>query len=155
MNRRQKIILRDFVIVIAITAIAVVAMINFRDWVNHSEAIRAMEHLRRRVKQYRDEHGSVPPESWVDRQRENLPGNVRLGVLQYRGLWIEPDSTPDEILAYAEKNYHSLLVGKGYIVLRLDAVLRDEGHAEWMGKKEFKTLLAQQQSPEEIQTLQQ
>ncbi len=148
MNRRQKIILRDFVTVVVITAIAVVAMINFRDWVNHSEAMRAMEDLRQRIKQYRDEHGSVPHKTWVDSQRENLPGNVRLGNLQYRARWIDFESTPDEILAYTERNYRSLLIGGGYIVLRLD------GRVEWMGKKEFKTLLAQQQSPEEIQMLQ-
>ena len=137
-------------IVIAITAIAVVAMINFRDWVNHSEAMRAMEHLGQIVLKYRDDpnHPSVPPKSWVDSQRENLPGNVRLGNLQYRARWIDFESTPDEILAYTEKNYRSLLIGSGYIVLRLD------GRVEWMGKKEFEMLLAQQQSPEEIQMLQ-
>jgi len=155
MNRRQKAILRDFATVIVITAIAVVAMINFKDFVNRSEAMRAMEHLRRRVKQYRDEHGSVPPKSWVDRQRENLPGNVRLGNLQYRARWIDFESTPDEILAYTERNYHSLLVGKGYVVLRLGAVQRDDGRAEWMGEQKFETLLARQQSQMEIETLQQ
>ncbi len=155
MNRRQRAILINFMIVIVITAIAVVAMINFKDFVNRSEAMRAMEHLRRRVKQYQDERGSVPPKSWVDRQRENLPGNVRLGNLQYRARWIDFDSTPDEILAYTERNYHSLLVGKGYIVLRLGAVLKDEGRVEWMDKQEFETLLAQQQSQMEIETLQQ
>ena len=155
MNRRQKAILRDFATVIVITAIAVVAMIIFKDFVNRSEAMRAMEHLRRRVKQYRDEHGSVPPKSWVDTQRENLPGNVRLGNLQYRARWIDFESTPDEILAYTERNYRFRLVGKGYIVLRLDAVLKDDGRAEWMDKQEFETLLARQQSQMEIETLQQ
>jgi hypothetical protein len=52
-------------------------------------------------------------------------------------------------LAYTEKKYRSLLVGKGYVVLRLD------GRVEWMGKREFETLLAQHQSPMEIQMLQQ
>lgn len=153
MKRRQKIILRDFVTVMVITAIVVVAMIIFKDFVNRSEAMRAMGHLRQGIKQYRDERGSVPPKSWVDRQRENLPGNIRLGNLQYRARWITFESTPDEFLAYTEANYN-LLVGKGYIVLRLGAVLRDDGQPEWIGRKEFKTLLAQQQSPEEIQMLQ-
>ena len=138
-----------------ITAIAVVAMINFKDFVNRSEAMRAMEHLRRRVKQYRERYGSVPSGAWVDRQRENLPGNVRLGNLQYRARWIDFDSTPDEILAYTEINYHSLLVGKGYVVLRLGAVLKDDGRAEWMGKQEFDTLLPEQQRQMETGTLQQ
>jgi len=143
------------VTVIVITAIAVVAMIIFKDFVNRSEAMRAMEHLRRNIKQYRDEHGSVPPKSWVDRQRENLPGNVRLGNLQYRARWIDFEATPDEILAYTERNYRFRLIGKGYIVLRLGAVLSDDGRAEWMDKQEFETLLARQQSPEETEMLQQ
>ncbi len=155
MNRRQKAILRDFATVIVITAIAVVAMINFKDWVNRSEAMRAMEHVRREVKQYRDKRGSLPSKSWVDTQRENLPGNVRLGNLQYRGRWIDFESTPDEILAYTERNYRFRLVGKGYIVLRLGAVLKDEGRVEWMDKQEFETLLARQQSQMEVETLQQ
>ena len=155
MNRRQRTILRDFATIIVITAIAVVAMINFKDFVNRSEAMRAMEHLRRRVRQYRDEHGSVPPKSWVDRQRENLPGNVRLGNLQYRAQWIDFESTPDEILAYTERNYRFRLVGKGYVVLRLGAVLKDDGRVEWMGKQEFDTLLPEQQRQMETETLQQ
>ena len=133
--------------VIVITAIAVVAMIHFRDWVNRSEARRAMEHLGKIVLKYRKDYGSVPPETHETSIKENLKGDVRLGELQYRALWIDTDSTPDEILAYTEKNYPSLLVSGGYVVLRLD------GRVEWMDKKEFKTLLAQQQSPEEIQML--
>ena len=149
MNKRQKAILVKFIIVIVITAVAVVAMINFKDWVNRSEAMRAMEHLGQVVLQYRKNHGSVPPESYVDGIKEDLEGHVRLGNLRYRARWLDFESTPDEILAYTEKNYRSLLVGKGYVVLRLD------GRVEWMGKREFETLLAQHQSPMEIQMLQQ
>jgi len=148
-NKRQKAILVEFITVIVITAVAVVAMINFKDWVNRSEAMRAMEHLGQVVLQYRKNHGSVPPESYVDGIKEDLEGHVRLGNLYYRALWIDFDSPPDTILAYTEKNYRSLLVGKGYVVLRLD------GRVEWMGKREFETLLAQHQSPMEIQMLQQ
>jgi hypothetical protein len=147
MNRRQKIILRDFVAVIVITAVAVSAIINFKDWVNRSEARRAMEHLGQIVLQYRKDNGALPPESYVNNIKKALEGSARLGKLQYRALWIEADSKPDEILAYTEKDYPSLLVGDGFIVLRLD------GRVEWMGKKEFRTLLKQQQSPEEIQML--
>ena len=149
MNRRQKAILRDFATVIVITAIAVVAMIIFKDFVNRSVAMRVMGDLRQGIKQYRDEHGSVPPKTWVDRQRENLPGNVRLGNLQYRALWIDFESTPDEILAYTERNYNSLFLGDGFIVLRLD------GRVEWMDKQEFETLLPEQQRQMETETLQQ
>jgi len=148
MNKRQKAILINFITVIVITVIAVVVMINFKDWVNRSEAMRAMEHLGREVLKYREKCGSVPPESYVERIRENLQGHVRLGNLHYRARWIGFESTPDVILAYAERNYRSLLLGSGFIVLRLD------GRVEWMEKQEFEKLLAQQQSPMEIQMLQ-
>jgi len=122
-------------------------MINFKDWINRSEAMRAMEHLARIVRQYRKDRGVVPPESYIDSIKESLEGHVRLGKLNYRAQWLDLESTPDEILAYAEKNYHSL-IGKGFVVLRLD------GRVEWMHKKVFENLLAQQQSPVEIQMMQ-
>jgi hypothetical protein len=148
MNKRQKDILTSFITVIVITAVAVVAMLNFKDWLNRSEAMRAMEHLGQIVLQYRKDYGSVPPESYVDRIEETLEGHVRLGDLHYRAQWIDFESGPDEILAYTEKIYHSLIIGKGYVVLRFD------GRVEWMNKQQFETLLAQQQSPMEIQMLQ-
>jgi len=147
MNRRQKTILRDTTTVIVITAVAVVAMINFKDWINRSEAMRAMEHLGRIVLQHRKNYGSVSPESHIDRIKEELEGHVRLGNLQYRARWIDLDATPDEILAYTEKKYRSSLLSDGYVVLRLD------GRVEWMDKQEFETLLAQQQNPMEIEML--
>ncbi len=128
-----------------ITVLAVVAMINFRDWVNRSEAMHAMEYLGQAALQYRKEHGSVPPQSFVDRIKESLPGGVRLGDLRYRGLWINFESSGGEILAYTEKKYRSLLLSDGFIVLRLD------GRIEWMGEEKFKKLLARQQSPMEAQ----
>lgn len=140
MNKRQKAILRDFTIVIIATVIAVVAMIIFKDWINRSEATRAMQQLGEIVLNYRKEHGSVPPESYVDRIKQNLEGHVRLGTLRYRARWIDFESAPDEILAYSERNYHSPLFGKEFIVLRLN------GNVEWMEKQQFETLLAQQQS---------
>jgi len=148
MNKRQKDILMNFITVIVITAVAVVAMFNFKDWINRSEAMRAMEHLGQIVLQYRKDYGSVPPQSYVDRIEETLEGYVRLGDLHYRAQWIGFESGPDEILAYSEKNYHSLVTGKGFVVLRFD------GRVEWMNKQQFKTLLAQQQSPMEIQMMQ-
>ena len=147
MNKRQKSILINFTIVIVITAVAVVAMINFKDWVNRSEAMRAMEHLSQTVLQYRKNYGSVPPESYVDRIKEELEGHVRLGNLQYRARWIDPDATPGEVLAYTEKKYRSSLLSDGYVVLRLD------GRVEWMGKQEFDTLLPEQQRQMETEML--
>jgi type II secretory pathway pseudopilin PulG len=145
MNRHQKAILTNIIAVMVITVIAVVAMINFKNWVNKKEAVRAMEYLGQIVLQYRKEHGSVPPQSYVDRIKEDLPGGVRLGSLRYRGLWIDFESSGDEILAYTKKAYHSSFLNDGFIVLRLD------GRVEWMGVEEFKKLLARQQSPMEAQ----
>ena len=144
MNKRQKAILKDLISVLIATVIMVVAMINFKDWANRSEAMRAVNLLGQVVLKYRKERGSVPPQSYVDGIIETLPGYVRLGDPKYRAIWIDFDSTDDEILAYAEKNYSSLL-GEGFVVLRLD------GRVEWMEKQEFEKLLSQQQSPEEIE----
>jgi hypothetical protein len=147
MNRRQKTILRTTTTVIVITAIAVAAMINLKNWVNRSEAMRAMENLGRIVSQYREKYGSIPPESYIDRIKEELEGHVRLGKVIYRAQWIDFESTPDEILAYTERPHSSWLFGKKHIVLRLD------GRVEWMDKQEFETLLAQQQNSQELEML--
>ena len=143
MNKRQRTILIKFVSVILITFIAVLTMINFKDWVNHTEAMRAMEHLGEMVLEYRGKHGLVPPESYVDGFKDRLEGQVRIGNLIYRARWIDIGCTGDEILAYTEKNYQSLIIKDGVIVLRFD------GRVEWVGKKEFRSILARQQSPAE------
>jgi hypothetical protein len=147
MNKRQKAILRNAITVIVITAIAVAAMINLKNWVNRSEAMRAMEHLGRIVLQYRKNYGSVPPESYIDRIKEELEGHVRLGEVIYRAQWIDFESPPDAILAYTEKPRRLWLFSKGYVVLRLD------GRVEWMDKQELETLLAQQQTSQELEML--
>lgn len=147
MNKRQKATLINFVIVIAITAIAVVAMVYFRDWVNHSEAMRAMENLGQTALKYREDHHTVPPESYVNRIREDLAGAARLGELYYRARWINFDSSDDEILAYSERDYRAFFLGSGAIVLRLD------GRVEWMDRKQFRALISKQQSPAEIELL--
>ncbi|MHC4623634.1 MAG: hypothetical protein ACYS4W_06995 [Planctomycetota bacterium] len=134
----------EFTAVIVITVVAVFAMINFKDWVNRSEAMGAMKGIGASVVEHRKRSGLLPARSWIDGQVENMPGYVRLGDLRYRGLWVDSESPPETILAYTEKNYRSPFVGKGYVTLRLD------GSVEWLGKKEFEALLAQQQSPEEI-----
>jgi len=150
MLTRQKKLLRDVITVVVFTAIAVVAMINFKDWVDRSEAIRAMEQLSREVFKYRKDHGILPPESYVAAiKRKDLEAGVHLANLLYRALWIDFEATPGEILAYTEKKYRSSFLSDGYVVLRLD------GRVQWMGKQQFKELLAQQQSESEIEMLQQ
>ena len=150
MNKRQKALIVEFITVIVITAVAVVSIMHLKDWVSRSEAMQAMEELGQVVLQYRKEHGSVPSEDHIKSVKESLEGHVGLHKLRYRARWIDFESKPDEILAYAEKRHRASLLSNGYIVLRLD------GRVEWMGKQKFKELLAQQQrkKPKEMQMLQ-
>ena len=150
MNKRQKALLVESITIIVITAVAVLAMINLKDWGSRSEAVRSMEQLGQIVLQYRKEHGSVPSEDYIKSIKEKLEGHVGLGKLQYRARWIDFESKPDEILAYAEKRHRAPLLSDGYVVLRLD------GRVQWMGKQEFQKLLGQQRikSPQEMQMLQ-
>ena len=146
MQKRQKFILIRFAVVIIVTVVAIVAMINFMDWINRSESMLAMDSLGKIILKYRAENGSVPPESYVNSIKINLPGNVRLGDLfRYRALWLNFDSTPDTILAYDKKRYRSLILKDGVIVLRLN------GRVEWLDTKDFEMLLAKQQSSLEKQ----
>lgn len=148
MNRRQKALLIESLSIIVITIVAVIAMINLKDYVNRSEAMRAMAQLGEKVIEYRRTNGSMPPQSYVEHIKESLEGHVRLGKLQYRARWIDFGARPDEILAYTEKKYRSSFLDDGYVVLRLD------GSVHWMRKEEFEKLLAQQQSAVEKQTIQ-
>lgn len=141
MNRRQKSIIINFATVIFLTAVAVVAMINFKDYVNRSEAMRAMEQLGRVVCEYRHENGGVPSEEYVDDFKERLEGRVRMGELYYRARWIDTESPPDTILAYTEKDYPTSFLEDGFIVIRLNC------KAEWMNKGDFSNLLKKQQTP--------
>jgi len=149
-NKRQKALLAESIIIIVMTAAAVVAMINLKQWVSRSETIQVMEQLGQVVLQYRKEHGSLPSGDDVKGIQEKLQEEVRLDKLQYRAQWIDVDSAPDEILAYTEKRFRASLLDDGYAVLRLD------GRVEWMGKKKFQKLLGQQRrlSPQDLQILQ-
>jgi len=164
MNKRQKAILIEIITIVVITIIAIVVMLNLRYYVNRREAEMAMTILGNRIRQYRVENGLVPPQYWADRQKENLPGEIRLGEFHYRARWIDLESAPDEILAYTEQEFRSLFFKDGFFVLRLKEVLppyrgtSDEGqetrdvHIEWMETEEFKATLARQQSPMEIES---
>ena len=145
MNKLQKRILANFAVVTVVTATAVVGMVELKNLVNRSEAMRAIESLGRVVSDYKQKKGSIPPESHVDGIIKSLEGQLRLGNLRYRAQWIAFDSPPDTILAYARKNYRSLFSRPGAIVLRLD------GRIEWMDKANFDKLIAGQQTPMELE----
>ena len=145
MNKRQRSIITNFIFVTAGTAIFVGAMINVKDVINKSEAIRAMELLGQGVREYRDNYRSTPPESYFN-QLKNSISTVRLGDVQYRAQWIGFDDGPDTVLAYSYKNYR-FLVKRGYVVMRLD------GSVEWIERGEFVKLLKKQRTDAEVKLL--
>jgi len=140
MNKKQKQILANFAVVIVVTIAAVIGMIELKNQVNRSEAMRSMEQLEQAISDYRQKNGSVPPETYVKGLREKLEGQVRMGNLHYRAQWIGFDSTPETILAYVKKDYHSLFSHSGAIIIRLD------GRVEWLDKGDFDKLPIRQQS---------
>jgi hypothetical protein len=115
-------------------------MIIINDRVIRSEALRAMNLLSDRLLKYKDTYGALPPETYLDTILGDIPGNLRLGKLKYRAIWITLESGPEEIIAYSEREFRSISTTKGFIVLRLN------GKVEWMEKKKFTALLESQQS---------
>ncbi len=161
MNRRQKAIVIEFSTVIVFTLAAVIAMASVKDMVNRSEAMKAMQALNERITEYQsryrkryasyyDSHPEaripLPPQSFIDSVKNEVPGRNRLGDLRYRAVWIGQDAGDDEVLAYSRQRYSSWLVKNGYIVLRLD------GRVEWMRDGPFEKLLESQQGEQEIAT---
>jgi len=142
-NRRQKALLTESMLVLAATALAVVGMMHLRDYINRSEAMRAMGQLGRRVLDYRRQHGSLPPESFINSIKGDLEGSLRLGNVRYRALYIGLDAPAETILAYSERKYSSFFVDDGYVVLHLD------GTAKWIPAKQFPGLYLKQRTPDE------
>jgi hypothetical protein len=142
-NRRQKALLTESILVLAATALAVIAMMHLRDYINRSEAMRAMGQLGQRVLEHRRQYGSLPPESFVKAIRGELEGSVRMGNVKYRALYIGPDAPADTLLAYSERRYPSSFIGKGFVVLRLD------GTVVWMPGDQFAALFAAQRTAAE------
>ena len=143
MNKRQKTLLTESLLVVAATAAAVAGMIHLKDYVNRSEAMHAMTQLGERVLDYRKTYGSLPPESFVESVKGELEGAVRIGSVRYRALWIGPDASNDTILAYSQKRHPSSFLKDGYVVLRLS------GTVEWMPTRQFAALFASQRNPTE------
>ena len=148
MIAKKRILLIESLLVLAATVAAVVGMIHLKDYVNRSEALRAVNQLGRRVLDYRQQHGSLPPQSFVDTAKDQVEGSVRIGNLRYRALWIESDAASETILAYSQKRHPSSLLRDGYVLLRLD------GRVEWMPRDEFEIQLACQQSEAEVRASQ-
>lgn len=144
MTGHQKKIITKIIIVAAITILTGGLMYNIKDLTNRNEAMLAMHQIGQNLLRYRQQNRCLPSESYLNQISEGLQGNVRLGKVIYRAIWLSIDSKDDAVLAYAEKKYHSLFVSDGYVVLRLG------GRVDWMKKDDFEKLLKSQQSPEEI-----
>ena len=149
LNSRQRSIVNNFLFVTAATIVAILVIIVFREYVNRTEATRAVEHLGKVVLKYREEKGFIPPESYILGVKDELEGYARIGNLHYRALWIDSECGDDEILAYTQTGGNAMFLGSGFVVLRLD------GRVEWMKEKDFKEMFAQQQDPLEVQMLSQ
>lgn len=149
MNQYQKSLLRHVLIILGLSLAATGAMVNLKDWTNRSEAMRAMGLLSKEIKSYKAKNLSLPSEATLNELRLKLPGGTRLGKTHYRAIWMDYNAGDEEILAYAYKNYKSLVVKPGYVVLRLS------GKTEWMSKEDFEELLKKQQSKKEFDLFQQ
>jgi len=143
MNKRQKWALIKFTAVVLITVGSVAVIAELKNGVNRAETIRAMEHLGKIVSDYKQKNGYVPPESFVDNLKESLVGQARLGNLNYRARWLDADSSPDTILAFAKRGSNSLFFKPEVIVLLYD------GKVQRMEEESFDKMFAAQQKPEE------
>ena len=143
MNKYQKSILLEFSVVALVTLVAVIGIIHAKDYINRTEALRAMKHLGQVTQKYKEQNGYIPPETYIENIKEKLQGVTRAGSLTYRGRWIGLDAADDEILAYAKNNTTSFFFKDGYVVLFLD------GTVKFLPTQQFETLIDQQQSPEE------
>ena len=112
MNRRQRALLTESILVLMATVVAVVGLVHLKDYINRSEAMRAMGQLGGRVLEYRKQYGSLPPESFVDSIKGGLEGAVRLGNVKYRARYIGLDAPADTILAYSLQALPHLASGR-------------------------------------------
>ncbi len=145
--KRQKIIVAKIVAVIVFTILAVFTMYNVKDFINRRESMLAMTQIGEYIVEYKKVNGSRPSQSNIEEYQKRTEGGVRLGNVEYRAIWINYDAPADTILAYVRKNYHTLLLKSGVIVLRLD------GKVEWMEPTVFENQLKSQQTEEEIKNM--
>lgn len=133
----------ESLIVLGATAAAVVGMMHLKDYVNRSEAVRAMDQLGEIIFRYRARHGSLPPQSYVDDVKGGVEGAVRMGNVRYRALYIGRDAPDETIVAYSQKRHPSSFLKDGYVVLSLDGTVR------WMPTAQFVRLFETQRTPME------
>jgi len=138
MNRRQRALLIESLIVLAVTLVAVTVLINLKDWTNRREALRAMANISQQVQAYEREHGSIPTPDYIDSLKDSAPGHARLGELKYPSRTAEHNSPDTDILAYTQQRYRSYLIRSGYVVLFRN------GQVSWMLPEQFQSVSAEQ-----------
>lgn len=140
MTRYKRSLLIQSAVILLATIAAVVGLMHLKDYVNRSEAMRAMTQLGGRILDYRSTHGSLPPQSFIDDVKNQVDGAVRIGNVRYRALWIGLGAPDETILAYSEKRHSSSFLDDGFVVLRLN------GTVEWLPSAQFRALLATQRA---------
>ena len=144
MNRRQKALLIESLIVLGVTVVAVTVLINLKDWTNRREALRAMANISQQIQAYEREHGSMPSPDYIDSLKESAPGRARLGKLKYPTHSIEHNSPDTAILAYTQQRYRSFLIHSGYVVLYWN------GQVSWMLPEQFQSVLTEHDNSGDI-----
>ncbi len=145
MNRKQRTLLINFIIVAVFTCVFIFAVFQLRDHVNRKEALFTMEMLRKEILDYKEKFRSLPPESWVVNNDVLDAARFKRGFI-YRARWIDYGAGDDTILMYMFLGTRSFF-RDGYAVMRLD------GTVEWVPKERFEKQLASQQSREEKDSL--
>ncbi len=140
MNKRQRSLLIESLIVLGLAAAAVTALINLKDWTNRREALRAMVNISQQIQAYRRTHSSLPPQDCVDDIKKSVPGRARLGKLEYRAQSIKHNSPDNALLAYTQQTYRSFLIPSGYAVIYLD------GKVSWMSPDQFQSAFTQSEN---------
>ena len=146
MNRRQKNLLTNLILVLTITVGFGVFITNLRNSINASEATRSLELLGKEILEYRHQNGSLPGESYIDTIRKKLR-LVRLGNIHYRAQWIGFGADEhDTILAYKIEPLKKFLKSY-YIILWLD------GRVVRYSKADFDRIINEQQNKVESEWL--
>lgn len=138
MNKKQKYFLLKLLVVFSVTAVTVAAVSSFKDFINKSESLLAMENLGALINQYRNQHGTLPPENYIDDIKTKLRGAPRMGKLVYRAKWLDYTTTSETILAYSKKDYSGIILSSGYVVLKYN------GEVQWLTEDEFQLTMALQ-----------
>lgn len=132
MNKAQKSFFLRLVVVISFTTLTVGIVAVLKSGVQKSEAITAMKDLGKRIRDYKDNVGLLPTESFIEEVQDELLGSERVGEIHYRKKWVRFSLSSDSVLAYTKKEFNNPFWKDGYVILR------QSGHVQWLTQDEFK-----------------